>query len=210
MAREKDDGYIRFRCKECGKKLKVKAQYEGGHVIACPRCHSTITVPIAGPDAMLNAAVSAKTPAGDVRPTADPSPSQREKAEDAARELQVAAGGRRWRPDASLNRLQELDRLRATLGRLDDETVERIQRMLRQPKLEEDEISLKMRRIAEQRAEAIQDAVTAHSNEIKSKIRQLEARRTGLPEPAFRGLDRLKKALVALDLYARIVLRLGQ
>ena len=39
------DGYIRFRCKNCFKRLKVKADIAGGDAIPCPFCGNTVVVP---------------------------------------------------------------------------------------------------------------------------------------------------------------------
>ena len=49
MARieQKDDGYIRFRCPGCGKRLKVRNTTEGGTVIPCPSCHASVVTPMA-------------------------------------------------------------------------------------------------------------------------------------------------------------------
>ena len=61
MARlpQKDDGYIRFACPQCGKRLKIRDIYEGGAVIPCPGCRGDNPlkrtaepypfVPLAGP-----------------------------------------------------------------------------------------------------------------------------------------------------------------
>ena len=46
VAKEKDDGFIRWRCKGCGQRLKVKETHEGGDVMPCPRCGEIVNVPM--------------------------------------------------------------------------------------------------------------------------------------------------------------------
>lgn len=45
----KDDGYIRIRCKECGKKLKAKKEY-AGRVFTCKGCKSINVLPLVDGD----------------------------------------------------------------------------------------------------------------------------------------------------------------
>lgn len=40
-----EDGYIHFRCKECGHKLFVKTEWQGRRG-KCPACGSPITMPV--------------------------------------------------------------------------------------------------------------------------------------------------------------------
>jgi len=54
----KDDGYVRFRCKMCGKRLKVREDKTGGgHVIPCPRCGELVTVPLVALDEDIQDAI---------------------------------------------------------------------------------------------------------------------------------------------------------
>ena len=60
-AREKDDGYIRWRCKACGQRLKVKKTYEGGDVMPCPRCGEIVNVPMGNIEAIAKGTEMAET-----------------------------------------------------------------------------------------------------------------------------------------------------
>jgi len=201
MSRKDRADYVRFRCKACGKKLKVRAKHEGGDIIPCPRCHSPVTVPIANPAAILEETASGRPAAAIPEPDAGTSP---------ADPTAAAGGTARWSPDATLGRLRELDSLRAMVARVDERTVDKIQRMLRQPKLERDVILPEVRRIARQREEAIRAAVTSHRNDIEAKIREAEAHPGSLTQPAQKRLAMLKRSLAALNLYVRFVLGMRQ
>ena len=58
---EKDDGYIRFRCRMCGKRLKVKDTIEGGNVMPCPRCGAAVTVPMGNLEAIAEGTAMPET-----------------------------------------------------------------------------------------------------------------------------------------------------
>ena len=201
MTRKDSGDYVRFRCKACGKRLKVRAEHEGGDIIPCPRCHSPVTVPIANPAAILGEAASGRPAATIPEPGAETSP---------ADPTVAASGPGRWSPDATLGRLRELDSLRAMVARVDEATVETIQRMLRQPKLERDVILPEVRRIAWQREEAVRAAVSSHRNDVEAKIKEAEGRPGSLTQPAQKRLAMLKRSLAALNLYVRFVLGMRQ
>ncbi|MHC4592964.1 MAG: FmdB family zinc ribbon protein [Planctomycetota bacterium] len=53
---QKGDGYVRFRCRACGQRLKVRDTMEGGDVIPCPKCGASVNVPLANLEAIAKQA----------------------------------------------------------------------------------------------------------------------------------------------------------
>ena len=58
---KKDVGHVRFRCKQCGQKLKIRKDREGGDVIQCPRCGASVNVPLVNLEAIAKGTDMAET-----------------------------------------------------------------------------------------------------------------------------------------------------
>jgi hypothetical protein len=207
MADKKRDEYIHFRCKACGKKLRIKTTYEGGNIVSCPRCHSPLTLPLAnlqalvseGPDigsATTGSKLDLEILMSRLREGHEPAPAETPSSED----------DRHWSPGAGLSRARELDSLHAMLSRQNNELIERLQKLFRQPNLTQETVSHEMERITAEREEQVRRHVSVHVTELKGKIARLESEQAAATEHGRRRLEQLRKSVLALRTYARFVL----
>ncbi|MDP6439824.1 MAG: hypothetical protein QGH74_09330 [Candidatus Brocadiia bacterium] len=196
--RVKNDGYVRFRCTGCGKKLKVKVTDEGGHIITCPRCRSSVNVPLVGPEAQ-RASVSLGNGEADLEAVADV-------AEEPA---PMRAGNHR----ADLRRLGALDKFWSAVEQLDDDVLGWMQKLLRRPDLSEADVVREMRAIGERRASEIRDIALRHLKALREKQRAAERplsvhSAAGSTAPAMKRREELRWSVVFLENCVRHVLRI--
>ncbi len=209
---QKSDGYIRWRCKSCNQRLKVSEDYEGGNVIQCPRCGANVNVPMANIDAIAAGA--------DMPETGQPGRLHidREKLMDALQ------GDRRdpnapgsigsspsvrdsgWNPTTAFNRLDQLDQVAAALVKIDQATMGDVQRIFRNPELSFSQREAQVRNSAESRRRDIQRLVRDSLAGMRLKIGQLEGVRSKLMRSQLAELERLTRAVEAVELYTRHVL----
>ncbi len=211
MMRQKDDGYIRFRCKACGKRLKIKKHHEGGNIVPCRRCRAPINIPLANPEAILEAGLDWQGEVSavnyDPKSLLPQMESEQEKRRSDSREGLESKG--QWSPEAGLSRLQELDDFRVAVGRLEDEAADMVQKLLRQRNLTRRAMVREMQRIGQERARRIQDHLQSRKKELEGKLARLEAKGGHLAERGRRRIRQLRSSLVALELYVRHVLGAG-
>jgi len=190
MAKD-DQDYVRFRCKACGKKLKVKLVDEGGQIISCPRCRSPVNVPLAG----LPADLSGGAPQHE-----GPGPK-------AGREGVEAPVGVPWVPKVALRHLPDFDKFTAAVEKIDADKIEAVRRLVGEAVPSDEELDLEVRRIGKQQAEEMQGLVLRSAQAMKEKLRELEG--PGRPLSTYESLRvrELKASLVLVQAYARHVLR---
>ncbi len=209
---EKSDGYIRWRCKSCNQKLKVSENYEGGNVIQCPRCGASVNVPMANIDAIAAGA--------DMPETGQPGRLHidREKLMDSLQgdrrdpkapgsvgsSPSVRDGG--WNPTTAFGRLDQLDQLAASLVKIEQATMGDVQRIFRNPELDARQREAQVQSSAESRRREIQRLVRDSLAGMRLKISQMEGVRSKLMRSQIVELERLTRAVEALELYTRHVL----
>ena len=208
MIEQKDDGYIRFRCKACGKKLKIRTSYEGGNIVSCPRCLASITLPLANLEALVQ-----KGP--EITPKAerklDPKmllSSLRQETEAPAADSTAGAAERKkaWAPQAGRGTVEELENFREAVQRLDEEMSERLRKLLRQPNVSRQDVLLEARRIRRARAERIRRYAESRARELRPLLAELEAGQEKLSETARARRDQVRKALWTLEAYVQLLL----
>jgi len=216
MADEKDDGYIRFYCNSCGKRLKIRKTYEGGGFVRCPRCGEQVTVPLANIEKIAQApGLSDDTDRKNIN-RLDPDLLLRQlregdegfegKSKGAAPPAAGPSG--KWRPELTYGMIEELDSIRAQLNKIEDEVVAEMQRLLRIREMPREDVLKEMRLIAEQRREEIGKLCRERLEDVKRKYRELEARKGVLKGAAVQRLDKLERTVDALEMYFHGVLGL--
>ncbi len=212
---EKSDGYIRFRCKRCNRRLKVRETYEGGNVIKCPTCGAPVTVPLLNIEAIAEAT--------DMEETGNPGQMQLD-AERLIEQLQQKTGGAKdgpgsegstpslregpWSPEARLGRLEELDELLDGIHKLHQETVGAVQRLYRDKKASPGRRADYVRDAAEHMHERLEKLVNGRLETLRQKISPMEARHERLRADELDYLEKLQRAREAVRFYARFVLKL--
>ncbi|MDP6107144.1 MAG: hypothetical protein QGI33_01770 [Candidatus Brocadiia bacterium] len=191
--RVKDDGYVRFRCTGCGKRLKVQVTDEGGHIVMCPRCRSSVNVPLMGPEAE-RASVSLGNGEADL--------------EAAASVVEEPAPRRAGNHRASPRRLGALDRFRSAVEQLDDDVLGWMQKLLRQPDLSEADVVREMRAIGDRRASEMRDIALCHLEALRDKQRALEDSAAGGAATFSKRREELRWSVVFLENCVRHVLRI--
>jgi len=208
----KGDGYIRWRCKSCNQRLKVKETYEGGNVIQCPRCGASVNVPMANIEAIAAGA--------DMPETGQPGRIQldREKLMRALKGDERQAGvpgsagstpslkGDSWNPATAFGRLEQLAQLSASLAKIDQDTMGDVQRIYRNPRLTERQREAEVKSVAENRRREIKRLVENRLAGMRLELSQLEIKQQHLTRRQLTEMERLKRAVEALELYTRHVL----
>jgi DNA-directed RNA polymerase subunit RPC12/RpoP len=211
---QKDDGYVRFRCRSCGQKLKVRRTYEGGNVVPCPRCGTQVNVPLANLEAIAEGADMPET-GQPGRINVDPDLlMKRLRGEDEQRSGPGSVGGAPtlreapWSPDAAFGRIKELDQLGAALAKLDGELIGEFQRIYRNKELQPREREEQVRDAAEGRAADQSELLANRLAALRRQMRSLETGHERLNRSELQHLERLKRAQEAIRLYGRHVLGL--
>jgi len=210
---QKDDGFIRFRCKACGQRLKVKKTWEGGEVMPCPRCGELVNVPLANLESIAKAADMAET-GQPGRLNVDPELLRKRlgvegQGGSGAGTAGVAPTLRRegWSPQAAFGRIQELDQLAAGLTQINNNLMGELQRIYRNSDLTPEQREEQVKRAARQQRADILKLVKARLLAAQQKVQALQGRR-GLNPSEVDHMARLERALEAVRLYARHVLGL--
>ena len=208
---EKDDGYLRFSCRMCGKRLKVKSTVEGGNVLPCPRCGASVTVPMGNLEAIAEGTAMDET--GDPgRLNLDPELlMKRLRGEDEKRDGPGSVGGgptlreSSWDPMAAFGRILELDQLGAALTKIDEDVMGQIQRLYRQKDqtLEDREQEIKV--AGERRRDEIRQLVQNRIQNTRLQVRRLASMENRLERSELDNLQRLRRTVEAMELYARHV-----
>jgi len=215
MVEQKDDGYIRFHCRMCGKRLKIKKELEGGGTVKCPRCGELVTVPFANLEAIAQAEGLSDDTARKNINRLDPDLLMRQLRgdENGGKKGNGAASAgtaptRKWTPELTYGTIEALDSLRARLNKIEDDTVGDIQRLLRMREKPRDEILSELDKIAQDRQKEVRDYCRGRLQDLKEKLRALEAHKGVLGPAAVQRLDKLQRSVDALELYLFRVLHL--
>lgn len=208
----KNDGYIRWRCRACGQKLKVKESFEGGNVIQCPRCGANVNVPVGNIEAVAAGA--------DMPETGQPGRIQlsREKlmrtlrGDDKEPGTPGSAGSTpslretSWDPTSAFGRLEQLDQLAASLVKIDQATMGEVQRLFRNRDLGSRERQAQVKNAADSRREEIKRLVQNRLAGLRMKLGGLEGSRERLMRSQLDELERIRLGIEALELYTRYIL----
>ncbi len=218
---EKDDGYIRFTCKYCGKRLKVRKEQGGGDTIPCPRCGEPVTVPvtnledIAGADEMLDKSKGGESKGLDpgqllkqLKEEQDQMGEKSEKpgSEHDKDEHQV----RKWRPERYLGRVDELDHLRTRLNQIEDDAVEDLQRLLQNKDMSKKDKLREVENIAKERRQKIKNHCKERLDDVKKKRKKLKDREGVLGARAAQRLEQLDRTIQAMRLYLGRILGMSR
>jgi DNA-directed RNA polymerase subunit RPC12/RpoP len=207
---EKDDGYIRFRCSECGQRLKVRSTREGGDVLPCPKCGAPVNVPLTNLEAIAKGTEMPETGApGRININPDLLRKRLQGEKPAGTGL---TGGPptlrqgRWSAETAYARIQELDQLAASLSKIDEDVMGQIQRLYRNPDLDESQRAELVKQTAERRAKDIRNLLGNRLVSLRMELRSMEAQRERLMRSDLDRLERLRRACEAMELYARHIL----
>jgi len=165
---QRDDGNIRMRCRECGKKLKAPTEH-AGQVFTCRHCKTSNVLPFLDADGLVVDEVPADQQAdGDA-----PAPSERE-------------SGGIWTPEVKMKatRIQQIDELKNSLFQAYSDIVERSQSMLLDENLSEEQqkaameairrdLDVEIRRIVIRTRDAMKGDVARLRNHPMSKSAQI-------------------------------------
>jgi len=209
---EKDDGYIRWRCKACGQRLKVKKTWEGGDVMPCPKCGEMVNVPLSNLEAIAKGADMAET-GKPGRLHIDPEllrkrlGSEREKAAGPG-----SVGGaptirqEAWSAQAAFGRIHELDQLAASVAKTDQDVMGQIQRIYRSGDVAKEQRHEQIKDAARQRRRELQELVNNRLTALRQQVESLESQQQRLSRSELDHLARLKRAAEAIMLYSHYVL----
>ncbi len=212
MAAKSGDGYIRWRCKNCGQKLKVRDSYEGGDVIKCPKCGAMVNVPMAN--------IAAIAEATELEETGNPGQIQLD-VDKLLDRLEGRAGKgdgpgsagsapslkqTPWSPGAAFARMEELDQLVSSVTKINQETAGEVQRLYRKSDLKPGQRAQQMEEIARYRKEQLLKVVKSRLMNVKDSIMPLEAGHESLTGQKLAELERLRRTQEAIRFYGRYVL----
>lgn len=206
-----DDGYIRFRCRTCGKRLKVKDTIEGGNVVPCPGCGAAVTVPMGNLEAIAEGTAMPET-GQPGRLNVDPELlRKRLKGEGEQREGPGSVGGPptlrqgAWNPVTAFGRITELDQIAAALVKIDEDLMGQIQRLYRKEDQSAEDRELEIKVAGERRRDEIRQLLQNRLQHARQQLRRLESMEHRLGRGEMDQLQRLRMAVEAMELYARYV-----
>jgi DNA-directed RNA polymerase subunit RPC12/RpoP len=208
---EKDDGYIRFRCKACGQRLKVKDTFEGGDVIPCPRCGIDVNVPIANIEEVAKGTDMPET-GQPGRLNIDPELLRDRLRTDVQSDMPGSLGAPPsvrsgpWTPDAAFGRIDALDNLASALATIEQETMGTVQRIYRDQELSPDQREEQVKDAADQRREQVADLLRKRLAGLRAQLTQMDGTHENPTEPQQSFRARTVRAIEALRLYGRHVL----
>jgi predicted RNA-binding Zn-ribbon protein involved in translation (DUF1610 family) len=216
---QKDDGYVRFHCHACGKRLKVKSSYEGGAVVPCPKCQASVVVPLANLEAIASEGKGeAETKAWlrrlNIRPddlrrrlnTPDVPVSDEDR--KTPRPLQGGPPSIRVNLRAAtgaFERIPQLDQLSARVKQIEDECIVGIQRLFRNKDLTADQRKRRIKELGENRRRDIQRAIKDILSAIEIDMRPLKVSASRLSREQLDKRDTMEAAQEAIKLYAYYV-----
>ncbi len=213
-AEEKDDGYVRFYCDSCGKRLKIKNTYDGGHVVRCPSCGQQVNVPLANIQAVADATLMDETgKPGQLQ--LDPEKlMERLRGSDTERDGPGSPGSTPslregpWSAEKAFGRMEELDHLMEAVVRTEQEALGDLQRLYRKTDLNPSQRAQYVRDAGEHRRNRLKELVQNRIQAVKQEVRSMEPRHENLNKSELRHLKRLRKTLEAMRFYSRFVLRI--
>ncbi len=211
MAAEKDDGYIRWRCKSCGKRLKVKKEYEGGNVIQCPRCRATTNVPLANIESI---AATTDMPETGMPGRLHIDPDKlRESLTGGDRSGGPGTEGSTasvrtvgWDPEAAYGRLEALDQLVYAVQKIDASAIGELQRLYRNTEMDPEERLQRTKEIARARLREVKDKVEERIQALRIEADRLDGRSERLTPPQRMRLRKVNASIEAMRRYGRYFL----
>jgi DNA-directed RNA polymerase subunit RPC12/RpoP len=204
MADKKNDGYIRWRCKECGQRLKVREDREGGEVMPCPRCGALTNVPLSNIDAIAQATEMEETGM----------PGRLNVNRDVLKQRLTQEGGvdsmggaptlkqDKWSIQAAFGRITELDEILASLRKGEEDFMGQVQRLYRDPDVERDERREDVKKTAQDYRRELLEIFQGRMATMDNRIRSMEAMKHRLGREEMDELARLKRAFEAVRLVA--------
>ena len=204
MAEKKNDGYIRWRCKQCGQRLKVREDREGGEVMPCPRCGALTNIPLSNIDAIAQASEMEETGM----------PGRLNVKKEILKERLTQEGGPaslggpptlkqdKWSIQAAFGRIGELDEILSSLRKSDEDFMGQIQRLYRDPDVEQDERRDEVKKASEERRKEVVHAFQSRMQAMDRRIRSMEGMMQRLGREEMDELARLKRAFEAVRLAA--------
>jgi len=207
-----EDGFVRFRCGECGQKLKVKKTIEGGNVMPCPRCGATVNLPLMNLESIAKGTDMAET-GQPGRLNVDPDLLlKRLRGEGEKASGPGSVGGPptlRQEPGGALGasaRVQELDQVAASVSKIDQDALGQVQRMYRGRELSAAQRQARVQQVADRRQQDIKELVANRLAGMRMEIRSLDVQRRRLMRSDLDRLEHMKLACEALEFYARHIL----
>ena len=212
--KQKNDGYIRWRCPNCGKKLKMPADHEGGFVAQCPKCLATINVPMANLQALQDGADLEGTGVEEWLKVNPDLVMKRLRGEDED-ETAVGRGGPvanwaekagTWSPTA-FSRVAELDQVSASIALIDDEIMGQVQRLYRMRDLSRAQREERAKEIAQMRRRKLRKLFRDKLEPMKRRARVLQQHEDSLGPRDLHELAELRRKFEAVLFYGRVILR---
>lgn len=217
------DGYIRFRCNVCGKRMRVKVQQSsGGQLMHCPRCGSIMTLPIFKTEGSLQEEIQERRQdkglaegfgdeqaiestlrrieefARQQTPTEQPQPHD-------------TTGDRpKWRPTLGLRKVtestEEIEDFRRRVQQIEQDIYERALSVFKDAEATQERMEAVVERIAQDRRKHLELTYAKTRDSLLDEIRTLMPAE-GKPSPDdLRRILQLRNAMSRIDLYATRIL----
>jgi len=205
----KDDGYVRFRCKECGQRLKLRKDREGGNVIQCPKCGAPVNVPLANIEQIAKSADMVETGQPGRLNVNTELLMKRLRGDEPKAAGPGSVGGAptlredKWSGSGSFSRMTELDQVVASISKIDQEAQGQIQRLYREQGISPEERAMQFEVIAGRRRDEIKKMLDNRLWSVGQDVRRLSAMRERLSREEADRLAALERAQEALVLYGR-------
>ena len=209
QSEQRADGYIRFRCSQCGQRLKIRDTFEGGVVIPCPNCQASVVTPMANLESITSGAREGEPEWLD-QVTVDPAEvrrsfHQKQREEQAAQSPSAARKRGFGSAEAAFSRIVELDQLLAAVRGIDDKVMGRIQRLYRKEDTSSSSRAQRIEELAVRRRKDLQDMFKNKLAIIRRELAPLQANHERLGTRDLRRLEGLTLALEAVQLCVRYI-----
>ena len=222
---QKDDGYIRFRCSVCGKRLKVRDTFEGGVVIPCPNCQASVVTPMANLEKIasppgndeedewvqrmsispgrLRSSLSGAGPRnGSTADNAGTAPAAGPVGNAGATGTRGGDGQKRWMMDAARG-VPELEQTGAAIAKIDATFIRRVQKLCREEDLTPVVRARRIEELSVQRRHKLEEVFKKKLATMRGDLAPLQSNRDDLDS---KDAFRFKALTLALD----VVLNYGR
>ncbi|HOX40140.1 MAG TPA: hypothetical protein PL033_19320 [Candidatus Brocadiia bacterium] len=223
------DGYIRFRCKNCFKRLKIKAEVSGGDAIPCPFCGNTVVIPFGeGAQAELGDELAPHPTGGtsqnvmDVgggteqigapEPPRRPLPSRgpiRKSGDDRTLKMRSTSSGLGWRPQlVKRDRIKDIDDLHKSMIHVMDENLAQAHSVLLDERIPMEEKLAKLQNIGKQRETNLRKKIIQYRDQLRDRLRRMMSDPRKMGPSGMREITELKSDIEAVDLFTSFVLQM--
>jgi len=189
FVKQKDDGYIRMRCRECGTKLKAKKDF-AGQMFTCKYCKTPNVLPFLNEDGVVT----------------DTAPADPQVGHDATA-LSDWEQGERWAPQfhRAVTRIQEIDELMNAIFQKYQDAFSRAQNMFTDHDMAHEQHKAELEKVRRDLDMDVRVLVREKRDALKEKVAKLRNHPMAKSVAIREQLDEAIRHHTAFNLFAEVL-----